>query len=418
MKYYMNNQMTTTDDSEKGFDEEFAKFSIDNILYWLWRKSGDVYVEKISKTARCVTIPSHVEFEGKTYPVTKFPNAQINGHVKCIVIPYTADIFLPIGQKVSYIIDKDNPNFTSYDGALYSKDMTFLYGCPIGKTGEFIIPDTVKIIFRFAFCDCIGLTSIVISDSVTFISFSAFSGCINLKTIFIPANVVSLRCESFDFYDGEIVISADNPKYTIIDDCLYDKECHILMRVSRSKSGLLDIPEGTIDASDEAFVPAENINAIRIPQCFKYNPEAFGKLHALDSIELAEGNEGYVLENDILYSKDKSHIVKATTAVKEFTLPASVTSIGYGAFLGCRQLKSLTIPETIANVGAFAFAYCPVLDDVYSYLTDVNSGKVCEDDCFDETTAHCTLHVLPGSKKEYRKSEQWHGFKKVVEDLK
>lgn len=41
-----------------------------------------------------------------------------------------------------------------------------------------------------------------------------------------------------------------------------------------------------------------------------------------------------------------------------------VTTIGYGAFLGCSSLTSIVIPNSVTNIGLVAFAYCTRLTDI------------------------------------------------------
>ena len=61
----------------------------------------------------------------------------------------TVDPFAPL-PNTAYIVDKDNPWLTTYDGALYTKDLTRLISVPRKKqTIEF--PDTLKTIGQYAF---------------------------------------------------------------------------------------------------------------------------------------------------------------------------------------------------------------------------------------------------------------------------
>ena len=47
-----------------------------------------------------------------------------------------------------------------------------------------------------------------------------------------------------------------------------------------------------------------------------------------------------------------------SSTLKELTLPSSLTSIGYGAFLDCSGLTSIALPEGLTSIGDYAFQDC------------------------------------------------------------
>ena len=48
----------------------------------------------------------------------------------------------------------------------------------------------------------------------------------------------------------------------------------------------------------------------------------------------------------------------------EITIPNSVTSIGDGAFFGCRNLTNITIPNSVTSIGNNVFASCNSLTEI------------------------------------------------------
>jgi len=91
-----------------------------------------------------------------------------------------------------------NPNYTSYEGVLYNKDLTTLIAYPAGKTDDsFSIVNSVSTIDNGAFINCNHLTSIIIPNSVKSIGDQAFSGCSHLTSLLIPNLVESIGKSAF-----------------------------------------------------------------------------------------------------------------------------------------------------------------------------------------------------------------------------
>jgi len=88
------------------------------------------------------------------------------------------------------IIPSTNPSYCTYDGVVYSKDMTILYYCPAGLTGDFETPPTVEQISSFAFSST-HLSNIVFSDGLRVIGSYVFYPS-HMKTLVIPDSVTSI----------------------------------------------------------------------------------------------------------------------------------------------------------------------------------------------------------------------------------
>ena len=90
-------------------------------------------------------------------------------------------------------VSPENPNYTSVDGVLFTKDMKTLIQYPEGKSNsEYTIPYGVTTIGDNAFFSCDFLTSVTIPDSVKTIGDRAFYLCTALRSITIPDSVVNI----------------------------------------------------------------------------------------------------------------------------------------------------------------------------------------------------------------------------------
>ena len=209
-------------------------------------------------------------------------------------------------------VSGNNKNYSSADGVLFNKDKSELITYPAGKTdSEYVIPNSVTRIGRYAFSGCKSLTSITIPDSVTSIGDYAFEGCTSLTSITIPNSVTSI--------------------------------------------------------GNSAFSGCESLTNIIIPDSVtSIGSGAFENCTSLKSIEVSENNKNYASIDGVLFNKDKSELVTypAGKTDSEYVIPNSVTSIGYSAFENCTSLTSVTIPGSVTSIDYSAFENCTSLTSV------------------------------------------------------
>ena len=93
-------------------------------------------------------------------------------------------------------ISETNPNFTSFKGVLYSKDMKKVVAYPKARDKLELSPQT-KIIGRRAFGDCTFIKELVIPSGIERIESHAFVGMPNLEKIVFPASVNEISWQMF-----------------------------------------------------------------------------------------------------------------------------------------------------------------------------------------------------------------------------
>jgi len=86
----------------------------------------------------------------------------------------------------------------------------------------------------------------------------------------------------------------------------------------------------------------------------------------LTEINVAADNTAYTSENGILYTKDKTVLIRypGGKTASSFNIPKSVTSIGDWAFIYCARLENVTIPNSVTSIGERAFQCCTSLTSV------------------------------------------------------
>ena len=106
--------------------------------------------------------------------------------------------FLSCAYLAEIGVSPENPNYTSVDGVLFTKDMQTLVCYPVGKTeNEYVIPDGVTSVGDNAFERCNSLKSVILSDSVMTIGDYAFSYCGKLSSVTIPNSVTEIGDHAF-----------------------------------------------------------------------------------------------------------------------------------------------------------------------------------------------------------------------------
>ena len=145
------------------------------------------------------------------------------------------------------------------------------------------LPESVKVIRKYAFCGCRELKEIELPDSVTSIGANAFFGTA-LQRVCLPPNLQELQEGAFSFSQlQEISI----PKsVTKIEERTFFY-CTQLKRVQ--------LPEGLVSIGYEAFADNYNLREIHIPAETKVEGRVFRYCNAL-----ADKN-GFVVINGMLF---------------------------------------------------------------------------------------------------------------------
>ena len=315
-------------------------------------------------------IPASIEYDSVTYSVTSIGKSTffncmslnsvlIPGTVTCIeegafsgcwglssvsipgsVTSIGEDAFMNSRWLAEINVAADNPNYSSLDGVLFNKDQTTLIFCPGGKRGEYVLPDKVTSIEKYAFCNCDSLTSPVynahvfaylptsyygeyeIPEGIELIANCAFASCQDLTKVTIPNSVTGIG--DFAFSTCLDLESANIPNgLTSIGEGAFEY-CHRLPDV-------INIPSSVTSIGEHAFYDC--------------------------------GLKSVILNSSAVVGKnytEKSNLRGIFgSLVTEYILGDNITRIGDWAFFGCKNVTTMIVGNNIASVGCHAFDDCP-----------------------------------------------------------
>ena len=302
-----------------------------------------------------------------------------------ITIP---DSVTSIGDSAFYNTGYYNNSSNWEDGVLYIGN--HLIKTKTSISGDYTVKDGTITISSNAFYKCTSLTSITIPDSVTCISNGAFEDCTGLTSITLPF-VGATKDGTANTHFGYIFgasSSSDNDNYVpsslkevIIIGCNAIgtnafSNCTSLTSVTIGNSVTsignsaffgcssltsVTIPDSVTSIGNTAFYGCTSLTSITIPDSVtSIGDSVFNGCESLTRIDVDEKNAKYKSEDNILFTKDGTQLIKYLSCKIDvsYTIPDSVTSICGGAFYGCSSLTSITIPDSVTSIGYGAFYGC------------------------------------------------------------
>ena len=272
---------------------------------------------------------------------------------------------------VSHItVSEDNNYYASEDGVLYNKDKTVLLLYPDCKSGnEFTVPEGVETIASDSFRDCPMLETLTIGGTVKTIEANACRNLFNLTTLNIESGVEYIGDHAFADSDLKNINLASGIKYIgrdVFEGCylaLFNDnytngviELGEYITLVKDDSGKTEytVPDGTTVIAAGAFKWSKT-QKITIPASVVTIGEgAFTACPSLVEISVSEDNPYFCTdENGVLYNKDKTKLIAYPAGNKQacFFVPDSVTEIVPYAMDYNSILSNKYIPSSVSKIG-------------------------------------------------------------------
>jgi uncharacterized protein YjdB len=315
------------------------------------------------------------------------------------------------------VVHPSNKNYSSDNGVLFNKDMKRLVVYPIGKTGKYVIPDTVQIIGENAFFYA-KISSVTIPASVTSISIDAFYSCSLLTEIVnqkpAPQIISAYSFRNINFSNCVLMVPASsiNAYKTVAEWSVFtnivafdagltfgDEEIFLLPNETKTLpvtfTGELTNPNLAVwDSSNPAAATVDGAGTVTaINPGISTITASIGSMEARCTVIVFEvGGDidplRWGIINNLLIISGKGDMpdfstpsysghapwyqwgtysgnLTGTSGIGRIEIREGVTGIGSNAFYGCHGIYSVYIPASVTIIGFSAFEYCAKMETVH-----------------------------------------------------
>ena len=230
--------------------------------------------------------------------------------------------------------------------------------------------------------DTVVIPSEIDGRKVTSIADRAFWNCSFLKSVTIPNSVTSIGKQVFGYCNNLASVNADNNLiYSSIDGVLFDKNRKTLICYPAGKTAIeYTIPDGVTAVRADAFYRCNKLLSVNIPSSVaNIEDGCFSFLRNLQSINAERSSSSYLSIDGVLFDKSAKTLIRYPSGKtgSAYSIPNSVSVIGYDAFYDCVKLTSVNIPNGVTNIQDEAFADCESLPSIAipDSVTSIGGGS-------------------------------------------
>lgn len=201
-------------------------------------------------------------------------------------------------------------------------------------------------------------------NTVTFIGKHTFYLAKNLKKIVIPESVIKMENCPFSGCDN-LELENHSKRYLVKDGVIYTADKKVLVGVlPKTKTDNLVIENVEVISRNSCW-NCKGIKKITLPETLEeigYNPFV-----GCENIEFESKSPNYIVEDGVLYTKDKTKIVcwPSKFSKETIAIPDGVEILERGALSGLSTVKTIYLNQ-VKMINKNCFTNCELLERVYS----------------------------------------------------
>ena len=300
---------------------------------------------------------------------------------------------------VTVTLEAGNPNFVVENNVIYNQAKTRIIHCNPAYAGEYVAPSTVTDIAYAAFAGCKDLTAVKLPEGVTDIAYMQFANCTGLQSVNIPTTVRAIgehafyECNAMDRVDitdmaawcnidhynnfsnplryaSSLYLNGDHVTAIVIPESVSTIKWHAFFGCDATS---VRFHEGRLGIEEEAFL-GSGLQSVTIPSTVSYlGRRAFADCYQLETVNMQSDCDPYYLFEgcpikSLTLSEDRGSIGAYLFANSDmqgsYSIPATVTVLGYGSFYNCDDLTSVSVPANVSLIYPRAFAECDDLQSI------------------------------------------------------
>ncbi len=211
----------------------------------------------------------------------------------------------------------------------------------------------------------------------------------NITKIIIPESLKTIG-GAYEFPNNiaEVEVNKNNQYFSVEKDCLYNKDktelimCFTKNSTVELSSNLevikkysfdqatnitnIELPESVLKIETRAFEYNKKIEKINIGPNVNYIDPLFKFANYVGTVTIDENNKYYTVEDNVLYNKDKTKIIKVLYEIDgKYTVKNSVTNLGSYSFYNQNKMTEIELPEGLKTIENYPFSICNNLTSIY-----------------------------------------------------